>query len=161
MYEMINIKDTILETTFTAGEPGDGTVGHKLVLHRERNGCITYNKVQTDGSGWETTCFHGDLEKGLKFFLKAVSSDRKSFLGSKDMKIILPAVRAPKRLCQCAADINHYLSEAYDQTIGQLSASERAIVTLLKQGGSWGWRVYEAIPDVIDKILKRITVLEE
>jgi len=230
----------ILETTFSTVTPGDGTVAHKHVLHREANGCITYNRVQSDETGWETTCFHEDLEKGIKFFLKQVAADRKSFLGNKSMKIILAGIRFqtfplatkpfltdevgfdplgwwfsesaalrsrkhdkralydkftdlqktvgciagflgydyifgdqrdPKklkpskiraikkthpRLCQDQADIGKYLSDAYDDAIAGMSTSQRAIITLLQQGGSWAWRMYEAMPDVIDPLLKRI-----
>ena len=180
----------ILETTFSTVTPGDGTVAHKHVLHREANGCITYNRVQSDETGWETTCFHEDLEKGIKFFLKQVAADRKSFLGNKSMKIILPGIRfqtfllapfltdevsvcrtmlnmpvksttpveplKPLRLCQDPSDISRYLSDAYDDTIAVMSTSQRAIITLLQQGGSWAWRMYEAMPDVIDPLLKRI-----
>jgi len=178
----------ILETTFSTVTPGDGTVAHKHVLHREVNGCITYNRVQSDETGWETTCFHEDLEKGIKFFLKQVAADRKSFLGNKRMKIIqtfplatkpfltdevgtivrrsmlnMPVKSTnpveplkPLRLCQDQADIGTYLSDAYDDAIAGMSTSQRAIITLLQQGGSEAWRMYEAMPDVIDPLLKRI-----
>jgi hypothetical protein len=180
------IDNIILETTFTKVKPGDGIVAHKLVLHKE-NDNIVYHQVQTDGSGWNRAEFHDDLEKALKHFLKMLREDRKSFLGSKSMEVILPATpaRAPRndaaeiedrieeltigheafmaghpekktRLCQDQSEIGNYLSDAYDANIAVLSTSQQALITIMRQGGSWAERVYDAMFDVIDPLLKRI-----
>lgn len=80
--------DIILETTWS--EKAEGIVQHKHVLHLEPNGCVTYNRFQNDGTGWETTCFHDNLEKGIRFFLKKIAYDRKTFKESRKIRIILP-----------------------------------------------------------------------
>lgn len=61
-----------------------------------------------------------------------------------------------KQLCQNWGDIGNYLSDAHDDIINKLGCSERAIIMILQQGGSLGWRLYQAMPEVIDPLLKRI-----
>jgi hypothetical protein len=148
------IENIILETTFSVNKPGDG-VPHRHVLHKEDSN-IVYHRQQSDGSGWGRMEFHDELEKAIKHLLKTVREDRKS-PEARDIKIILPSKPKDKRLCKDWADIGNYLSDAYDANIDVLSTSQQALITLMRQGGSWADRVYDAMWDVIDPLLKRIT----
>ena len=70
------IGSILVETSWTTPVPGDGTVAHKHVLHVEPGtGRILYNRIQADGSGWNTQTFHDDYEKALRYFLREVAKD--------------------------------------------------------------------------------------
>jgi hypothetical protein len=49
------------------------------------------------------------------------------------------------------------LGDIYDANVDVMSSSERAIIRLMQQGGSWAERVYQAIPEVVDELIRRAT----
>jgi len=53
--------------------------------------------------------------------------------------------------------IMHALGDIYDDNVDVMSASEQAIIKLMQQGGSWADKVYEAMPDVVERLVKRAT----
>lgn len=65
----------ILKTTFSRKEID--TLSHCHILHKDHL-FYCYNRVTIDGIGWETESF-SQLEKALKYFLKKVKDDQKSY----------------------------------------------------------------------------------
>lgn len=49
------------------------------------------------------------------------------------------------------------LGDIYDDQVSVMSSSEIHIIRLMQHGGSWAERVYQAIPEVVDKLLDRAT----
>jgi hypothetical protein len=49
------------------------------------------------------------------------------------------------------------LGDMYGQNVDVMSDSERAIIKLVQQGGSWAERVYYAISEVVEKLVTRAT----
>jgi len=49
------------------------------------------------------------------------------------------------------------LGDIYDDNVDVMSTSERSIIRLMQQGGSWAERVYLAMPEVVNKLLDQAT----
>lgn len=78
----------ILETTFSEFVQGDAQCQH--VLAKEANTMFyVYNKFHADGAGYGTKCFT-TLEKGIKFFLKEVAYDRRTFPEYRNIQVVMP-----------------------------------------------------------------------
>lgn len=67
-----------------------------------------------------------------------------------------PATNGHKPTCKDMREVLALLGDAYDVNINALSSSEHVLIRLMQTGGSWAWRVYQAIPDIIDPLLRRI-----
>lgn len=61
-----------------------------------------------------------------------------------------------KPLCKDSTELGHLVSDIHWQKVDVMSTTEQLCAKLMAVGGAITWRVYEAIPEYIDRILKRV-----